>query len=686
MTVTSFGPSNALDQKRIDRVPRALVPEIQALRALAVTLVLVYHLWPGALPGGFIGVDVFFVISGFLITGHLIREHERSGAVSLAHFYVRRVRRIAPMSLLVIAVTSVAALALLAEPRWDEVSRTGVASVFSATNWVLAADSVDYLAEGTAPGPFQHYWSLAVEEQFYLVWPVLVIAAALAARVLRVPLRWGVAVLACTAIGLSLTASVQAGAAADPAGYFVTTTRAWELGIGALLACAAPRAWSARRRTAVLVAATGVIVVTAFALTGSPAYPGQVALVPCLAAGGVLAAGSVGGSGAWARSVGSRPVQWLGDVSFSLYLWHWPLIVLLPGRPWIVLVAALVLAGLSRRFVELPFLHPARRTSPGHAVAALTVACLVTATLAIVPWFVGQQQAEQRAQAGEALLAASPPSLGPASLSPSRAEPFVPGTTVIMPSPERARDELPTGAEGRCKSDMGSPTTPVCHFGAPAASTVVAVVGDSHIEQYLPAFEDIAARHDVRVQTYLHASCPFSTAQRQTDAVRGGPCLAANRATLAALVADPAIDVVVTSNRTAVEWVDRPGVPTPEDGFAEVWQQLDAAGLPVVVLSDNPLMLPADATLDCVASARTDPSVCARPRDAALPVDHQIEPALATPGVTLVDTSGWFCTADTCPAVIGSLLVHRDEQHLTTAYARALSPQVWDAVTGALAR
>lgn len=142
----------------------------------------------------------------------------------------------------------------------------------------------------------------------------------------------------------------------------------------------------------------------------------------------------------------------------------------------------------------------------------------------------------------------------------------------------------------------------------------------------------------------------------------------------------------VRSNRTAVEWVDRPGVPTPEDGFAEVWQQLDAAGLPVVVLSDNPLMLPADATLDCVASARTDPSVCARPRDAALPVDHQIAPALATPGVTLVDTSGWFCTADTCPAVIGSLLVHRDEQHLTTAYARALSPQVWDAVTGALAR
>ena len=663
---------------------RALVPEIQALRALAVGLVLVYHLWPGALPGGFIGVDVFFVISGFLITGHLVREHQRFGAISLARFYERRVRRIAPMALAVVGATSIATIAFLAEPRWGEVSRTGIASVFSATNWVLASDSVDYLAEGTAPGPFQHYWSLAVEEQFYLVWPVLAIVAGLGAKALRVPVRWGVGALAWTVVAVSLWASLRAGAGEDPSGYFVTTTRAWELGLGALLACAAPPAWSRRRRAAVLVGATGVIVVAALAITGAVAYPGWVALVPCLAAVGALAAGSVDGGGILGRLVGSRPIQWLGDVSFSLYLWHWPLVVLMPGRPWVVLLVALILAGLSRRFVELPFLRGGAPWRARRVALAFTAACLVTAGVALAPWLLGEQRAEQRAQEGASLLAAAPPGLGPASLSQSHAEAFVAGGTVITPSPVRARAELPTGADGRCKSDMGSTSTPVCVFGAADAGRVVAVVGDSHIEQYLPAFEEIAARHDVRVQTYLHASCPFSTAQRQTDAVRGGACLAANRATMTALLADAAIDVIVTSNRTAVEWVDRPGAPTPEEGFAEVWRQLGDAGLPVVVLSDNPLMLPEDATLDCVASSRADPAVCARPRRDAMPVDHQIAPARSTPGVTLVDTSSWFCTSDTCPAVVGSILVHRDEQHLTTTYARALSQQVWEAVRAPL--
>ncbi len=208
-------------------------PEIQALRGVAVLLVVVFHLWPGAAPGGFVGVDVFFVISGFLITGQLLRDVERTGRVSLTRFWARRVRRILPAALVVLAACALLTKAYVPQTRWGESFAEIAASALYVENWHLAEAAVDYQAAGDAPSPVRHFWSLSVEEQFYLVWPVLIVLALVAGR------RWiGPALGAVTVI--SFAWSLHATATDPSAAYFVTPARAWEFGAGALLAVAAP--------------------------------------------------------------------------------------------------------------------------------------------------------------------------------------------------------------------------------------------------------------------------------------------------------------------------------------------------------------------------------------------------------------------------------------------------------------
>ena len=214
--------------RREDSAPRsALRAEIQALRALAVALVLVYHLWPAVLPGGFVGVDVFFAISGFLITSLLLREAERAGSVSLRAFWARRARRILPAALLTVLVCALATIALVPLTRWQQFFAEMRASTAYVQNWKLAGDAVDYLAAANAPSPVQHYWSLSIEEQFYLLWPGLIGVAVRVTRGRPVQARRGaVTAVLAAATGLSLAYSIAHTSADPAAAYFVTPTRA----------------------------------------------------------------------------------------------------------------------------------------------------------------------------------------------------------------------------------------------------------------------------------------------------------------------------------------------------------------------------------------------------------------------------------------------------------------------------
>ncbi|NUT49559.1 MAG: acyltransferase, partial [Saccharothrix sp.] len=359
--------------------------DIQGLRALAVGLVVCYHLRPEWLTGGFVGVDVFFVISGFLIIGTLTGELRRTGRVGLLDFYARRIRRLLPAATAVLLAVTAAVLLLLPTSRWPVVLREVVFSALNAQNWLLAVLSDDYGHATVGASPVQHFWSLAVEEQFYLVIPlVLLIAAATAARRGAGPVRY-----AAVAVGVVTVASFAFSVWYTPvdhgAAYFVTPTRMWELGIGGLAAMTLHRLrFGAAARRLLAWGGLAAVLVSAYWFTTDMAFPGWVAAVPTVGTAAML----VARDDSLARLLGLRPLTYVGDISYSLYLWHWPVIVVLlevTGSRALdkaqVLVAgalSLVLAALSKHFVEDPFRRRRpRRRRTSYAVGAALVAVSV---------------------------------------------------------------------------------------------------------------------------------------------------------------------------------------------------------------------------------------------------------------------------------------------------------------------
>jgi peptidoglycan/LPS O-acetylase OafA/YrhL len=312
--------------------------EIQALRALAVSLVVLYHVVPLRLPGGYVGVDVFFVVSGSLITAHLLREVERTGRIRLAPFWARRARRLLPASLLVLLVSVAATVVWVPQTYWQGWLREIGASALYVENWVLAGDAVDYLAHTNAASPAQHYWSLSTEEQFYLAWPLLVALASWVAVRLGVRRRTALGALFGLLTLVSFLWSLWTTQVSPPDAYFTTPTRAWEFSLGGLLALwtATPPAGREQLRSLVSWTGFGAIAITALTYTGETPFPGTAALLPVLGTVAVIWAGAPRHDWSPTAVADFGPVRFLGNVSYSAYLWHWPLVVVLPfalGHP-----------------------------------------------------------------------------------------------------------------------------------------------------------------------------------------------------------------------------------------------------------------------------------------------------------------------------------------------------------------
>jgi peptidoglycan/LPS O-acetylase OafA/YrhL len=333
-------------------------PDVQALRALAIGLVVLNHLWPNQFPGGYVGVDVFFVISGFLISSHLIREVDGTGRIQLARFYARRVRRLLPAAFLVLVFAVIGAYLVVPRPQWNGYASEVMASALYWQNWLLATDPAGH-AQFTA---VTSYWSLSVEEQFYLCWPLLLLA------LFAIKSRRARFVGMATVGAASLVLSIYLTHVAQHFAYLATPVRVWEFAIGALIALGAKFALPAV--AANLASLAGVVAVVGSALLLGPhsEFPGAVALIPAVGTGLIIAAGTRP-IRQWHNPVSSSaPVQLLGDISYSLYLWHWPLIVLamfaFPGAVvagtltvplrLAILAISLVLAYLSKRLVEDP--------------------------------------------------------------------------------------------------------------------------------------------------------------------------------------------------------------------------------------------------------------------------------------------------------------------------------------------
>lgn len=688
--------------------PKARVfrTDIQALRAVAIGLVVLNHLWPSRLPGGYVGVDVFFVISGFLITGHLVGEMRRTGGVRLGAFYARRIRRLLPAAMLVLAVSLVLLVVFLPYPRWERGAWEVAASAGYVENWFLASMSVNYSALNDAASVVQHYWSLSVEEQFYIVWPLLLLAALAVSRRTGGPTtRRGarrrttnalIAVVAVVSV-LSFSASVIYTIVAPPQAYFATFTRGWEFAVGGAIALFGSRI-PLRRTAADVLSLLGfaLIVFAALVYDHATAFPGYTALVPVLGTAAVILAGERFASLWHTKATALRSVQWVGGISYSLYLWHWPLIVVAPfvigGEATtlskiVVLAISLVLAMLTKRFVEdagqtWGYWRGSSRRAFGLMVTGMIViAALVAGVLA-------SYSARVEADGPPDELIASTCE-GPSALAPGAdcADPFGAADYSVMTkkneyfhTPEECGEFLPILAYGDLK------TTHECDFSRGAEDpTRVWLIGDSHAQQWQGAVFDVAEKNGWIVDTSYYGGCPvadvdfigFRSAWGAADVER---CREWSR-DLAETVTEDDPDLVITAMASRLQLVDdgsdRPQIDQMSQGLLEYWKRWNEAGIKVLALADPPFNAEVRSP-DCVLHNPDEPQSCARPRAEAHPADPMVAAGAAagSASISVLDLTDRFCDATSCYAVVGGIPVYYDADHLNLEYARLLGPDI----------
>jgi peptidoglycan/LPS O-acetylase OafA/YrhL len=681
--------------------------EIQALRAVAVVAVVLYHLWPNRIPAGFVGVDVFFVISGFLITQHLFRELSETGTIRLARFYARRARRLLPASLVTLLATLVAGLAIVPHVAWDELARQVIASALYVQNWTLASDAVDYLAAESSPTAVQHFWSLAIEEQYYLIWPILlVVVAALLGSTRRRRLR-GLLLAALGTLGaLSFGTSLVWSALSPQSAYFATPTRIWEFAAGGLLAIAGAKALGPAAAAVASWAGLALIVGSSFLIPQGTPFPGWVAVFPV--AGTVLVI--LGGSGRPPAGPGRlydlRPVRFLGDISYGVYLWHWPLVVLLPQvigpltAPQKVLVLALsiLLGYLSKILIEDPVRNSRLlpNGAPVRTLAATAIAMLLVAGSGAGAWAAYQERQTSALEAATEEDSSTDSCFGADALlagngcSPGGSE----NVDVVDVAAVGAADR-PQPWEDGC-IDSGGPATDVsCSYGDPESGETILLWGDSHAASWAPAL-DVAGKVLGRsVVVMARHACAPSTAVATATVLRpiAEPeqlgCEKRNRIVLEQVRSNPDITTVVLAARSSQYRYGADAaadLATAKRGYEDVIGALLDAGKRVVVLAELPQTGPSETDRvdvpTCLADHAAEADPCAMPRAAALStrILPDVVSSIGRPDVQLVETSEYFCDDTTCYAMIGGVAAYFDASHLSGTYAETLGPYLADAL------
>jgi peptidoglycan/LPS O-acetylase OafA/YrhL len=662
------------------KAPRAFRPDIQGLRAIAVSMVVLYHAKVPGLGGGYAGVDVFFVISGFLITGHLMREVDRTGRVSLLQFYAGRVRRLLLPATVVLCATVVVSRLWGSLFQVRSISMDAIYTALYGINYHLAAEGVNYQQANGPVSPLQHFWSLAVEEQFYLVWPLAIIAVAVTAR----RYRWPVFAALLLAVGtMSFAFSVHATTTNAPYAYFSLQSRAWELSAGAGIALVAAhlRSLPAPLARALSWAGLAGILFAGFAYTDSTPFPGWAALVPVAGTAAVILAGCrLGGSGA-ERLLRLRPLQGIGKVSYGWYLWHWPLLILVPIMmaeqfSWILNVEVSAIALWFAILMYHVLEKPSQRWRLSRPVwlshgAAMILATVAVSALVIVtlPSIVGS---------GGAASAIALDSTGTKQLQADLAK-AVTVTAVprnLTPTLARVRSDQPASTADGCHADfLTVHQESSCIFGDPAGTHTLVLFGDSHAQQWLPALNREAIALHWRVVTWTKAACPIAQVSIQTTSLkrRYTECEQWRAVTIARIQALHPDQIVLSQSDNV------PGTQVSDqqwaDATAETARMFTTHGLRALYILDTPI--PGSDVPSCVASNLDNVQPCDRARGHiyAYPARHtDLLHTLQASGIKTMEPVQYFCTAVKCPVIVGNVLVYRDTTHMTTAYSTVLAP------------
>jgi peptidoglycan/LPS O-acetylase OafA/YrhL len=723
--VRATDPVRASNEQFLTRHRR----DIQGLRAVAVLLVALNHASVGFLKGGYIGVDVFFVLSGYLITGILLVNAERRGGVSLLDFYVRRARRILPAATLTLVSTAVASYFLLNIVRAQQALTDIVWAAFFAANFRDTSTATNYFAQGQPPSPVQHFWSLAVEEQFYVVWPTVLAVVVFGWGLVRVARHRGVPRLRVTergmlrllvAIGLvvaaSLAWSIHQTHSQPTVAYFSTFTRAWELGIGAGLAIVARRLDQLPKPIRLLMGWGGLGMILGGAVLFSPStpFPGAAALLPTLGAGLVIAAGIASHESRWSASrvLGVAPMRYVGDRSYTLYLWHWPVIVLINerygplsvGTKLLLVLGAFVLSVVTYRVYENPLRRGERWQPTGAAGRALWF-CTPVAVLLVVAVYQGKIDGQVSA-AVAASYQQSTPGLG-AGLTPGAAAqtqhdlatinravrtqaplPIVlaaakagdrgaPLPAGLVPSPAAGQltgdiYNVPSG----CSLQPGAAQTSsrICRLGDTSASRTMVVFGDSHAQMWMGTILNMAARDGWTVVPLMKSDC--------TVWMGGGytPSPGCTSWFRWAVQKDRSLHPDVTLISSFYQY------PTHTPGYfgtltkelAVLINTFRADSQKVLIMGDvfGQVANPSDCLLSANATMRT----CSSPYDQSpITANAEVQDLAGKAGAGFISTEGWFCALDRCPMVVGNTVVYFDRSHVTQQYASEMSVPFRDA-------
>jgi len=625
------------------------------------------------LEGGYVGLDIFYVLSGFLITGLILREFDRRGTISIRDFYARRAKRLLPLAAFVLVFIGVVSLVLFGPVRRIEVGGDILAAALYFVNWHFIGGNVDYFAfEEGLLSPVQHYWSLSVEEQFYVLWPLLLLTVGSIALRGRRRFRTAMLIVLTPLALASLAYSVHYTGIDPQKAYFSTLTRGWELAAGGILALVLPRATRIPRFASTLLTGGGIALIAGAAvlLNETDPYPGWRAIVPVAGTIAVIVGGSAIGRGLAVRFLSVRPLQYLGKISYAWYLWHWPFIVfaiaiwghLSPEWLIVVTLAAWIPTEISHRLIEEPFrrsrflnLRPKRALAIGAVCTLATVAVGLGMKLDRLDI----DSASEVEVAGAAVVV----------------DGFEPQERArrIKPTPLRARDDRGRMYDEGCLVQGEATDSKECAFGDREGKRTVVLIGDSHALQYFPAMERIADDERWRLVGLSRGNCLIAdvTYRDFCDRWRRNVLDRVDRI-------EPDLVVLSTSTldrfrvrRDGEELSRGDSQPYLVDGLARVLDRLKATGAKVAVIRDQ-------------ARAPSIPAECvAENPDRLRKCDFEPErrdewafdrDAAARSNVRLIDPMPILCPQDRCPPVIGDALVYRDTYHLSATFARTLAP------------
>jgi peptidoglycan/LPS O-acetylase OafA/YrhL len=601
------------------------ITQIQALRAFAAVLVVIYH--AKVTSGGYIGVDIFYVISGYLITGLLLRELESSGTLNLKSFYLRRIKRLLPTSFFVLAITALTAWYLYPATMRADLGRDIAAAGIYISNYLFAFWQMDYQNLSAIPPVVIHYWSLAVEEQFYIFWPFIIFA--LFKRGGRAGVGKGIAIITLASFLFSLYQTASAPIWA----FYSLPTRAWELGVGALLLYIPARIKFSQNY---LWIALALFMYGTLQFRDSTPFPGTAALVPVTAT-----AISIAAVHSWPRILNlignHRIVQWLGAISYPLYLWHWPLLlipVVYLGRGlhiyerFFCVLATLLLADLTHRFIEEPLRHA--QLKPRTIVRGGVIATAISLVISLGIFTTHSDLIKLQ-------------------------DGTVYSLTDVMQKPIVYEDD--------CHVNNGETTSPECRYGTIGSQRKIVLFGDSHAAQWMPTLEKLGREKGFELISLTKSACPGPAVKKvDTGEYKNADCFAwRNYAFKRIKEINP--DAVLVAGMQHFDipagYADR--TSWWQEGLRKTYASLRGSSPHIISIADTPH--PNRDIPSCIAAGKFDRC---NGTERSTPI--------FTSGYQQINPTSWLCSRS-CPGIIGSTVVYRDSSHLTVAMARKLTPE-----------